>query len=79
MFYTDSGEMVDHSTQTPHDESANKQEELDVDGEKTAGSADSVSGESKQGRTVILVNVSRAQRCKSHLGSAPTPIWSGEG
>ena len=52
MFYTDTGEMVDHSTQTPRDESTNKQEELDVDDEKTAGSADSVPNESKQGRAL---------------------------
>lgn len=55
MFYTDAGEMVDHSTQTPRDESSNKQEELEVDGEKTAGSADSVpdDSESKQGRVLL--------------------------
>ena len=58
MFYTDGGEMVDHSTQTPRDEIAIKQEQLDVDGENTAGSADSVPGESKQRLSaVILVKV----------------------
>lgn len=44
--------MVDHSTQTPRDEGTNKHQELNVDGEKTAGSADSVPGESIQGRVL---------------------------
>lgn len=54
MFYTDAGEMVDHSTQTPRDERTEKQEELGVDGEKTAGSADSIPDESKQGRVLLF-------------------------
>lgn len=53
MFYTDAGGMVDHSTQTPRDENANKPNELDIDGEKTAASADSGPGESKQGRELL--------------------------
>lgn len=56
MFYTDAGEMVDHSTQTPRDENSNKPkelDELDVDGEKTAESADSGPGENKQGRVLL--------------------------
>ena len=44
--------MVDHSTQTPRDEGTNKHEELNVDGETTAGSADSVPDENKQGRVL---------------------------
>ena len=53
MFYTDVGEMVDHSTQTPRDENSNKPIEMDVDGENAAASADSGPGESKQGRIVL--------------------------
>ena len=53
MFYTDAGEMVDHSTQTPRDENTNNPNELDVDGEKTAASGDSGPGESKQGRVLL--------------------------
>ena len=53
MFCTDAGEMVDNSTQTPRDESTNKREELDVDGEKTVGSADSVPDKGKQGRVLL--------------------------
>jgi len=45
---------VDHSTQTPRDERTDKQEELGVDGEKTAGSADSIPDESKQGRVLLF-------------------------
>lgn len=48
--------MVDHSTQTPRDENSNKPkelDELDVDGEKTAVSADSGPGENKQGRVLL--------------------------